>query len=275
MGHLTLELILWMLLAFLIGCILGCLFAKLFGKSGTGAAVAAGAAGAGAVAAGAASGAAAGTQGNTGIGNTANARLDDRYDNSGTVVHAPDRPAAAAPKPAPVAAPAPAKPAPAAAPAPAKPAPAKPAPVRAAAPAPAKKPAAAAKPKAKAKPKPAVATGKAERPKGLSAARGGKADNLQQVSGIGPKLERTLHSLGFFHFDQISGWTPDQVQWVDEHLRFKGRIEREEWIAQATLLANDDMAEFTKLYGTGGLRTRGGAKKSGSRTRRGGNKAKK
>jgi predicted flap endonuclease-1-like 5' DNA nuclease len=96
--------------------------------------------------------------------------------------------------------------------------------------------------------------GKVERPRGIAAARGGKADNLQRISGIGPKNESILHNLGFFHFDQIAAWTESQVAWVDEHLRFGGRIKREEWIKQAGLLSEGKEAEFTKLYGTGGTR---------------------
>ncbi len=113
-----------------------------------------------------------------------------------------------------------------------------------------------------------VSTGKPARPKGLAGARSGKADNLQMVSGVGPKLEKTLHGLGFFHFDQIANWTRDEVAWVDEHLRFKGRIDREEWIPQCKLLAEGDMDKFNKLYGTGGLRNAAGETKSGTRTRR-------
>lgn len=113
-----------------------------------------------------------------------------------------------------------------------------------------------------------VSTGKPARPKGLAGARSGKADNLQMVSGVGPKLEKTLHGLGFFHFDQIANWTRDEVAWVDEHLRFKGRIDREEWIPQCKLLAEGDMDKFNKLYGTGGLKNAAGETKSGTRTRR-------
>lgn len=113
-----------------------------------------------------------------------------------------------------------------------------------------------------------VSTGKPARPKGLAGARSGKADNLQMISGVGPKLEKTLHGLGFFHFDQIANWTRDEVSWVDEHLRFKGRIDREEWIPQCKLLADGDLDKFNKLYGTGGLKNAAGVTKSGSRTRR-------
>ncbi|WP_337660488.1 hypothetical protein [Anderseniella sp. Alg231-50] len=120
------------------------------------------------------------------------------------------------------------------------------------------------KPEPEAKPKPAASKpvakvaaapasqGKPVRPKGLPGARDGKPDKLQMISGVGPKLEKTLHGLGFFHFDQIAAWGKDQIDWVDEHLRYKGRIERDEWIAQAKLLAADDMDQFNKLYGTGG-----------------------
>ncbi len=138
---------------------------------------------------------------------------------------------------------------------------AQPAPAPAAKAAPKPKPARATKPQA-------VSTGKPSRPQGLAKARGGKADNLQQISGVGPKLERTLHGLGFYHFDQIAAWSRDEVDWVDEHLRFKGRIDRDEWIPQAKLLAAGDTEQFTKLYGTGGLKNRAGVSKSGSRTRR-------
>jgi predicted flap endonuclease-1-like 5' DNA nuclease len=113
-----------------------------------------------------------------------------------------------------------------------------------------------------------MATGKMERPKGLSAARGGKADDLQRVSGIGPKNEAILHNLGFFHFDQIAEWTATQVEWVDDHLRFGGRIKREEWIKQARLLAAGKDDEFAKQYGTGGLRNAKGQTFSGTRTRK-------
>jgi len=91
---------------------------------------------------------------------------------------------------------------------------------------------------------------RAERPKGIAQARGGKADNLQRISGIGPKNERTLHSLGFFHYDQIAGWSDEEVAWVDDHLKFNGRIIREEWILQAGLLAEGKEDEFERLYGT-------------------------
>ena len=102
----------------------------------------------------------------------------------------------------------------------------------------------------------AAADGKMAEPKGIANARGGKADDLQRINGIGPKNESILHSLGFFHFDQIAAWTATEVNWVDNHLKFNGRIRREEWIRQGRLLFEGKEAEFTRLYGTGGLKNK-------------------
>ncbi len=75
------------------------------------------------------------------------------------------------------------------------------------------------------------------KPVALEAPRDGKADDLKRISGVGPKLEETLHGLGIYHFDQIAEWGPETVAWVDNYLSFKGRINREGWIDQAKALA--------------------------------------
>lgn len=79
----------------------------------------------------------------------------------------------------------------------------------------------------------------AARPPALDAARGGAADDLKRVSGIGPKIEGILHELGVFHFDQIAVWTEEQKEWVNGYLKFKGRIDREQWIEQANMLKDE------------------------------------
>jgi NADH-quinone oxidoreductase subunit E len=71
-------------------------------------------------------------------------------------------------------------------------------------------------------------------PKGMKAARKGGPDDLKVIVGIGPKLEVLCHRLGFFHFDQIAGWTAAEIAWVDENLEgFKGRVTRDNWVGQA------------------------------------------
>lgn len=80
--------------------------------------------------------------------------------------------------------------------------------------------------------------GEKVKPQGLTEARGGQADDLKLIKGVGPKLEALCHRLGFYHFDQIANWTASEIAWVDENLEgFKGRVTRDEWVVQARNLA--------------------------------------
>lgn len=62
-------------------------------------------------------------------------------------------------------------------------------------------------------------------------------DDLKLISGVGPKLEQVLNGLGVWTFAQVAAWQPEEVAWVDDYLQFKGRIDRDGWIAQAAKLA--------------------------------------
>ncbi len=76
------------------------------------------------------------------------------------------------------------------------------------------------------------------KPELLTQARGGKADDLKKIKGVGPKLEKELNEAGVFHFDQIASWTKEEVYWADNHLvSFKGRVSRDNWVDQAKELA--------------------------------------
>lgn len=78
----------------------------------------------------------------------------------------------------------------------------------------------------------------AVKPKGLDAPRGGAADDLKQLEGVGPKLEEAINAIGIFHLDQIAKWTEAEVAWVDENLAgVRGRASRNGWVAQARSLA--------------------------------------
>lgn len=113
------------------------------------------------------------------------------------------------------------------------------APTSAAKPAPAPKSAAAPKPEPAPKPAtPYAPAPSAGSPAKLEGPRGGKADDLKKIKGVGPKLEATLNSMGFYHFDQIANWTATEVAWVDDNLEgFKGRVSRDDWVGQARTLA--------------------------------------
>jgi predicted flap endonuclease-1-like 5' DNA nuclease len=83
-------------------------------------------------------------------------------------------------------------------------------------------------------------------PERLDTPRGDGPDDLKQIRGVGPKLEELLHSMGFYHFDQIAAWTDREVAWVDQNLEgFKGRVTRDNWVEQARTLASGGSTEFS------------------------------
>ncbi len=62
-------------------------------------------------------------------------------------------------------------------------------------------------------------------------------DDLKQISGVGPALEKKLHAAGVTRFAQIAAWSDEDVTRMDDVLSFKGRITRDGWIEQAKTLA--------------------------------------
>jgi predicted flap endonuclease-1-like 5' DNA nuclease len=72
----------------------------------------------------------------------------------------------------------------------------------------------------------------------LSHAGLGKPDDLKQIKGVKRVLERKLHKVGVFYFWQIADWSQEDVAHVDSVLpAFKGRIERDHWVTQASELS--------------------------------------
>jgi predicted flap endonuclease-1-like 5' DNA nuclease len=64
-----------------------------------------------------------------------------------------------------------------------------------------------------------------------------KPDDLKAISGIGPKLEQVLNAQGIWTYDQIARLSKNEAAWVEDMLGMKGRIGRDNWIAQASKLA--------------------------------------
>ena len=62
------------------------------------------------------------------------------------------------------------------------------------------------------------------------------ADDLKRISGIGPKLEQVLNGMGVRTYAQIAAWTADDLDKVDDQLKFGGRISRDDWVGQANVL---------------------------------------
>ncbi|MGE0597055.1 MAG: hypothetical protein AB7P07_11875 [Hyphomonadaceae bacterium] len=94
---------------------------------------------------------------------------------------------------------------------------------------------------------PAASRPRGARPPSLAAARGGAPDDFTLIEGVSLMQQSTLNSLGIYHFDQIAAWTPENVAWIDQYLRLRGRIGEEEWLEQADTLAREGVAASRRL----------------------------
>ncbi len=75
-------------------------------------------------------------------------------------------------------------------------------------------------------------------------------DDLTRIKGLGPKLRDLLATLGVTRFEQIAGWTEEDIDRIDAQLgRFEGRIQRDDWIGQARHLAAGDTAAYEAQFG--------------------------
>jgi len=62
-------------------------------------------------------------------------------------------------------------------------------------------------------------------------------DDLRKIRGIGPAIEKTLHSLGIYRYGQIADLSELDIDRVAQKIRgFRSRIGREDWIEQARSL---------------------------------------
>lgn len=78
----------------------------------------------------------------------------------------------------------------------------------------------------------------------------GTADNLTLMKGVGDRFAAKLNDIGVFHYRQIAGWSPTEVGIADDKLdTFRGRIERDQLVEQAKLLAAGRTTEYEARFG--------------------------
>lgn len=76
------------------------------------------------------------------------------------------------------------------------------------------------------------------------------SDDLTRIKGVGPKLVEMLRGLGVTSFQQIADWSDADIDRIDAGLgRFQGRIRRDDWVAQARLLASGDTVAYEARFG--------------------------
>ena len=97
----------------------------------------------------------------------------------------------------------------------------------------------AAKPKAEKK-EPAPKKAPAKKPQVIytDGPTDGEPDDLKKIKGVGPKFEGDLNSKGIYYWRQIAAWKAADVDMVEKLIdSIPGRIERDEWVKQAGVLA--------------------------------------
>ena len=83
----------------------------------------------------------------------------------------------------------------------------------------------------------------------LFTSRPSEVDDLKLIAGVGPKLEGVLNEIGVYQYKQVASWKKTDIAHVDDKLKFKGRIERDDWVKQAKALAKGGEAEYIKVFG--------------------------
>jgi predicted flap endonuclease-1-like 5' DNA nuclease len=63
------------------------------------------------------------------------------------------------------------------------------------------------------------------------------SDDLKQIKGVGPAIEKTLNDLGIYRFNQIAEMSEYDIDRVAQRMKgFRSRIYREDWVGQARSL---------------------------------------
>lgn len=83
----------------------------------------------------------------------------------------------------------------------------------------------------------------------LFQAPAGKPDDLKLISGVGPVLEGKLNAIGITTWAQVAALKKADIQKLEDHLAFPGRVARDEWIKQAKALAKGGVEEYRKVFG--------------------------
>jgi predicted flap endonuclease-1-like 5' DNA nuclease len=91
--------------------------------------------------------------------------------------------------------------------------------------------------------------------RGEGSALGDRTDDLKRIRGIGVLIEKRLNALGITSYEQVANWTKADIDSVSAQLDFRGRIERENWVEQARILASGGQTEFSRRVDRGEVET--------------------
>ena len=73
-----------------------------------------------------------------------------------------------------------------------------------------------------------------------------QTDDLTRIRGIDGQVEAALSLFGVTRYAQIAAWRPEDVARLSNALKFNVRIEQENWIEQAQILARGEETAFSR-----------------------------
>jgi predicted flap endonuclease-1-like 5' DNA nuclease len=80
-------------------------------------------------------------------------------------------------------------------------------------------------------------------------------DDLLRIQGIDPEIAGRLRAEGIMRFADIAAWTQPDVQRIGDVLGVRGRVERENWVEQAHILAGGGETYFSRRRANGEVAT--------------------
>ena len=89
----------------------------------------------------------------------------------------------------------------------------------------------------------------------VAAAPASQPQDLTRIRAIDDAMQNALHGLGVRSFADIAGWKPEEVARVAGALKIPGRIEQENWIEQAQILAKGGETYYSRRKLKGELPT--------------------
>jgi len=71
-------------------------------------------------------------------------------------------------------------------------------------------------------------------------------DDFQRIRAIDGDIEQRLKARGITYFEHIAGWSSSDVKRIGQELQIPGRIDREQWVEQAQILAKGGETYYSR-----------------------------
>ncbi len=79
----------------------------------------------------------------------------------------------------------------------------------------------------------------------------GAPDDLKRIRGVGVATETRLNAMGVRTYVDVARWSAADIARFSEALDMPGRIEKENWVGQAQVLASGQATEFSNRVDRG------------------------